>query len=336
MGLGKPEGSEDATDAPPSAESQPRLVAVPIPIHTELVTVRAGVHGGNGEYEVSIVFRHPIHASGVEGRVPLADEKEGDSGIGIPEPTTFRLPIIDYPHELTINLVPNAAGRLGKATSRLTAESPGKAASLVQNHLGVLLSRLCFEIDAPAAVAQVDTREVATGILTQFVILRGQTRGFRTFPEIKVTGAFLRAAFSLYREGLNSTNPYYSLLCFYRVASGCNQYYGRVNALRRARGLDPRAEQCTFEDIDGVAIDFPDWIGRSCGYVTDELTRKYRVPVAHGLGVDDVLLAADQVDQESAFWKVVPAARQVARKLLSRAKSARDALEDAPIAELGD
>ena len=197
-----------------------------------------------------------------------------------------------------------------------------------------MLSRLCFEIDAPVAIEQIEIREVATNTITQYVIVRGQTRGFASFPEVRVAGPFLRAAFSIYREGLNTTNPYYGLLCFYRVAAGCQQYIGHVNLVRKSRGLAPLRESLIFEDLDGVGADFTDWIGKSCDQVAQILYKEYRVPAAHGLRIDELLLAADQIDQESKFWRAVPAARQIARKLLSRAYRARGTLEDGPISEL--
>ena len=320
----------------PGGKAQLTLVPVRVPEQTEMVTVRVGDRGDAGEYEVTIVFRHPVGAAGWAGRVPQAAELAGDSGMGIPAPTTFRLPLAESASVLTIDLIPNMNGRLGKAFSRIVAASPGEAVSLVQNHLGALLSRLCFELDAPVVVLQVDAKEVKTGTVTQHVIVRGQTHHFSTFPHVKVAPAFLRAALSIYREGLGSISPYYSLLCFYRVAEASSHYCTRVAKLRIQRGLDPSHERPILEDLDNIAADFPDFIGRSCSQIIDVIRKQYRVPVAHGLSLNETLLAADQVDQESDYWRAVPVARQVARKFLQLALQLRDALGDAPIHDLGE
>jgi hypothetical protein len=58
--------------------------------------------------------------------------------------------------------------------------------------------------------------------------------------------------------------------------------------------------------------------------------------VAHGLTLDETLHAADQVDQETRYWKAVPVARQVARKLFEQASRARTRLGAGLIRELGE
>jgi hypothetical protein len=49
-----------------------------------------------------------------------------------------------------------------------------------------------------------------------------------------------RVMLSAYREALNSTNPFYRFLCFFRVAEGCHELHNkRVNAKLQAGKIDP-------------------------------------------------------------------------------------------------
>jgi hypothetical protein len=179
--------------------------------------------------------------------------------------------------------------------------------------------------------------ERSTGSRDAHLVFRGQTRRIAEFPEkLSVPSAFFRAAHAIYREGLNSVNPYYALLCFYRVIEGCAHFTGKARLLARRSGLDVSDERLVLEDIDDIGQDFPNWIGKTCQWVAGELYRAYRVPVAHGLTMGEVLHAADQVDQEGKYWKAVPIARQVARKLLFQSARARERLGADPIQELDE
>jgi len=316
------------------AEPQPTVTPLPVPEYTELVTIRQTA-GEPGDYDVTIVFRHPIQASGMDGRIPLAEERDGDSGLRIPGPITATLRLEGLP-DLVIYLATNSTGRLAKAASTVAASTAGEAVSLVQNHLGVYLSRLCFESDAPITIDQVQAVEVSTRHITQHVVVRGRTRTVNAMPEIRVESPFFRAAFSVYREGLNSTNPYYSLLCFYRVIEGCQQYLSLVAPLIKNRGMAPTSEPLIVEDLDGISQDFPSWIGKRCNAVSQALLKDFRVPVAHGLSVAETLHAADQVDQESKYWKAVPVARQIARKSITQTMTMRKKLGTGIVSELGE
>jgi hypothetical protein len=325
---------------PPNAPRHANTGAFTKPLYTQLATAHfrdggRSEEGSTAEYEVTIVFRHPVQAPGIDDTLHKADELDGDSGIGIPGKTEVVVTTGDQPpRELRVLLVPNGDGRLSKAVSKLHAKNFGDARSTVFSHLGPLLSRLAFEADAPLDVLQVDATEIATGDHDRAAVLRGQTRRFVAYPEIKVPPPFFRAAFGIYREGLNSTNPFYALLCFYRVAEGVIAYRARQSSYAVAHGVDPTRPTAVVEDLDEISKDFPDVVGWKCSRASTWLGMNYRVPVAHGL--EGALHEADDMKERDRYWRAVPLARQVAHKLLEVEWQFRQKLGLAAIAELDD
>ncbi len=308
------------------------------PLYTQLATAhfRSGGRGQEGEpgtYEVVIVFRHLVQAAGVDDTLRRAAELEGDSGMGIPGPVEFAVTTGDVPpREVRVRVQPNAAGRVAKAVSSLEARNFGDARSTVYSHIGPLLSRLAFEADAPIDVLHVDVTALATGDHDRSAVMRGRTRRFLAFPEMRVPPPFFRAAFGIYREGLNSTNPFYALLCFYRVAEGAINCSTRQSKYAAAHGIDPSRTAPVVEDVDEISGDFPEVIGWKCTRATVWLSVNYRVPVAHGL--EGVLHAPDEMFQRDRYWRAVPLARQVAHKLVAAEWEFRQKLGLGTIAEL--
>jgi hypothetical protein len=188
-------------------------------------------------------------------------------------------------------------------------------------------------------MAQWDVKELSTNRQERSVVLRGQTRTFVGFPKLHVGPPFFRAAFGVYREGLNSVSPFYALLCFYRVIEGSRAYGARQGAYARQRGIEHDGVRDVVEDIDDLGKDFPEWIGRTCGWAAEQLYKEYRLAVAHGpygLGAEAELHDPDQLLSEDRYWRAVPMARQVARKLLLREWRLREKIGLGHIRELDD
>lgn len=302
----------------------------------QLTKVGGAIQGGRGDYEAVLTFRHPVQPAGVESEVPHAHELQGDSGIGIPGEVELEVETPDVPSgKLRVRLVPNDRRNLAKAVVRLEADGFARARSIAFSHVGALLSRLGFEADAPIIVRQIDVTERATGSEQISVLHRGQTRRFEPFPpDLRVAPPFFRAAFAVYREGLNSTSPYYALLCFFRVIEGARRYRGKQAPYARGRGIDLSLfPEPVVENLDEIGRDFPKAIGRRCADVAQQDLADYRHVTAHGADLDDPH-APDQLNEEDRYWLAVPLARQVARKLLEREWELRSELGFQTIPEL--
>lgn len=290
------------------------------PLYTQLATANLrdqghGPDGSHGSYEVTIVFRHPVDRAGVDEQLDDAVKTPGDSGMGIPAGVGFVINTGDTPaRQVRVELRTNDAGRLAWANAVIDAKSFGDARSTVVSHLGPLLSRLAFDADAPVDIFQVDVTEVATGDKDLAVVMRGRTRRWERFPEIRVAPPFFRAAFGIYREALNSTNPFYSLLCFFRVAEGARAYGAKQARYAVSQGVDPQKPVPLVEDLDDIGKDFPQLVGQRCTRAAAWIEKEYRLAVAHGL--DKVLHAPDELVERDRYWRAVPLARQVARKLV--------------------
>jgi len=75
-------------------------------------------------------------------------------------------------------------------------------------------------------------------------------------------------------------------------------------------------------------------IGWRCTRAADWIEKEFRLAIAHGL--DKALHAPDELVERDRFWRAVPLARQVARKLLDVKWQFRQKLGLETITELDD
>jgi hypothetical protein len=278
-------------------------------------------------YRVTVVFRHPIQAAGFSDEQLKELSAEGDSALRIPAGrTTF---VAEDPQveggELRMSLEANTAGRLGRAVAELTVDGAPLARRIVTTHLGAILARLAFETDALVVVHWVEVVAGSTGHTERGFIYRGDDSILERWPEWKHHEPdFFRSAYAVYRDGLNSTNPFWSLLCFIRVIEGVLGYRAKAMKLARERGLNLVRPTLELQDDPMIVHPFRDWIGKKVFWVAGQLHTEFRVPLAHGVSPDESMQAADQIGVESRHWLARPVAHQVARALLRDAREIRD------------
>jgi hypothetical protein len=284
-------------------------------------------------------FRHPADAAGFDDASFNRRAREGDSGLVIPAgPMTI---VIEQPEvdggELRITLHPNAAGRLSHASAELTSEDIFTAKGIVSANVGAYLSRLAFETGAQVVLHWVETTDLNTGYSDVAFLFRGTGTRIASWPGwTRHPNDFFRAAFAVYREGLNSTSAYWALVCFYRVIHGAKQYAARQSAYARTKGTTPERPKAVLVADPMIGSPFEDWIGRSASHVAALLNAQYRVPVVHGVNPEEPVQAADQINIENRYWLARPVAQQLARTLLQIEWDFRTRLGAAHIPELDE
>jgi hypothetical protein len=237
--------------------------------------------------------------------------------------------------ELRISFHRNTAGRLSHATSELEAQDIFVAKAIVSANVGAYLSRLAFVTGAQVALHWMETADLTTGYADVAFVYRGAGARITEWPGwVHHPNDFFRAAFSVYREGLNSTSAYWALACFYRVIEGTRQYAARQSAYAKAKGLTPSRPKAILRAEPMIGSPFLDWLGRSASDVADFLNAEFRVPVAHGVEPSKPIQSADQINIENRYWLARPVAQQVAETLLSLEWDFRARLGPDPIEEL--
>lgn len=277
-------------------------------------------------YRLTMVFRHPVQAAGFSNDELRSVSAEGDSGLLVPAgSTTF---VAQEPQveggELRIELKSNRAGRLGHAVTEITVDGAPLARRIVTTHLGAFLARLAFETDALIVVHWIEVVPAAGGHTERGFIYRGEDVSLERWPDwTHHEPVFFRNAYAVYRDGLNSTNPFWSLLCFIRVIEGARAYRAKAMTLAKQRRIDVTRPKLEVRDDTMIVPPFREWIGKNLFWVADQLHAEFRVPLAHGVTRDDPMLAADQMGVESRHWLARPVARQVARELLHDVREVR-------------
>lgn len=289
------------------------------------------------KYRVTLVFRHPVQAAGFDDEQLKSVSTQGDSGLRIPAASAIF--VAQEPQveggELRISLEANEKGNLGRAVAEVTVAGAHLARRIVTVHTGAVLARLTFETDAPIVLHWIEVVALSTGHTERGFLYRGEDAKLERWPNWKHHETdFFRNAHAVYREGVNSTNGFWSVLCFIRVIEGVRRYRGVAMKLVKQRGIDVSRPRLQLKDDPIIVAPFREWVGKSLMWVADKLHDEFRVPIAHGVLPDEPMQAADQIGVESRHWLARPVAQQVARALLRDAREIRDLLGPDPIPEL--
>lgn len=99
----------------------------------------------------------------------------------------------------------------------------------------------------------------------------------------------LRPCLTLYREAINTCNPYYRLLCFYRIGERLREIQ-RDNVVRLKGDPSFKRRAITIPDNDPTRFFFPKYIGKSLNnFLNNHVRQEYRNNIAHfSLGKDSI------------------------------------------------
>jgi hypothetical protein len=308
------------------------------PTRMTIVTLSDGRPAGRQPYRIKMVFRHPVQSAGFDTAGITPRSSEGDSGLHMPDNVNVLVqePQVDAA-EFRIGLERNGKGNLGRAIAEFTADSPDLARRIMTVHLGAVLSRLGFLTDAPIAFHWMETVGVTSGHTELAILHRGEDVVLAAWPEWEHhERAFFRNAFAVYREGLNTTDAYWAVLCFIRVIEGVRTYAALASRVMKERGMDLARPHLTLVDDSMIVGPFASWAGKSANAVADLLRDQFRVPVAHGVLPDEPMQAADQLGIENRYWLARPVAQQVAKSLLLQAQADRERLGDEAVPALDE
>lgn len=90
-----------------------------------------------------------------------------------------------------------------------------------------------------------------------------------------------RPLLRLFREAINSTSPYYRLLCLYRINEGLDEIRGEHSKIIKSVGGDLHRQPVMVPDDQITRYLFPDYAGKKVGKFISYVYDNYRVPIAH-------------------------------------------------------
>ena len=91
----------------------------------------------------------------------------------------------------------------------------------------------------------------------------------------------LTPALRLFREAISSSNPYYRVLCLYRVREVLERVRGANDHALLRRGVTPVRPKRRVPDNDITRALLPELIGKRLGDFLEHVRKAYRIPVAH-------------------------------------------------------
>jgi Methylamine utilization protein MauJ len=214
-------------------------------------------------------------------------------------------------------------GRVANAQIRVHASSFTEAEHYAFDLVMPILSRLSFEYDVALDVKfyevveeQTDVYKWTFGIVGKTKLLGTNLRGLSK-PEF-------RMVFAAYREAANATNPFYQLLCFYKVIEGVKKLRAkRKEALLTAGSeyREPPDERMPTSDADLNIVSslhrefFQPYLGQKFTRVLDQFRNLLRNAVAHLDPMGDSLII-DDFEDVAQCERTVPVIKYICRVML--------------------
>lgn len=294
-----------------------------------------------GKYKVAVVLNKPGYAELKPGQHLSEDLLEGDSNVYIGKEFAdgHRLLIKSHDRDLTIRMVPNKHGRLGKfILDELDAKSLADANASAWQALSAVLNLLSVSLDVPLQISQMEVAELRTGAASGSCVVDYSDVGLYMRSLIAVATEF-RFYASMYREALNSSSPPYEFLCLFKIIDSI--FYRRKRlaeeAKQRGETLTRPAERFPTADElpdwlnallpepakrdwkkGNLARSFPeDALGRKFGYIIDTHLRPVRVRIAHGvLDTGELGLSIDDPEHIRSVNNLLPLAKFIVRRMM--------------------
>ncbi len=256
--------------------------------------------------------------------------EKGNSLLVVPSPVAqvkARISNEHQSHEVMFSV--NTQGALAKVQMRLFAENILEALKGTFDLVTANLSWWSYHHDVALDIAGYHVLEEQTQSYKLVVGLIGKTKAMdvNIFNTAALSEPKYRPLFSAYREGMNASNPFYQLLCFYKVALGTQE----LRKQRRKATLDageqyqePQGECIPgrVEDLGATyqeSLDaFRPYLGQKFTKVLDQLRGSLRNAIAHldPTEVTGKSLSADKFEDIVMCEQAIPVVRYVSRVLL--------------------
>ena len=271
--------------------------------------------GGHGHYDV-------VFTLSVPGRDVFAAElvmgeaaSRGDSLIAFPD-NIYNYEVFLQASDQnfgSIALAKNAGGRLSAATMDVVASSFLEAEKTAYETMASFLSFPTFTSDVGIEIAGYEITERQTGSVKGVRRMLGKTKPF-SLPEGYErfsSNETVRRLLAAYRDGMNSTNPFYQALSFSKVIEGMSKLF--------AQGSSPREPLRFPADIKAIKISpdqtrelFRPFLGKKFGRVRDHFRPVIRHAIAH-LDPFSTILDIDHFEDVATCENAIPVLRFMAK-----------------------
>nr|WP_281719914.1 methylamine utilization protein MauJ [Nitrosomonas nitrosa] len=154
-----------------------------------------------------------------------------------------------------------------------------------------VLDYICFVKEIPLSIHHIEICEAKTNELVQMYAIFPYRRKVE-LNEVLLSGripTILIPLLRLFREAVNSTNPYYRLLCLFRIGEGLKKTI-RFQNNQKVKDLDStrKRPKQKIPENEYTKTYFSNWIGKPMESYLDHVEHNFRKYIAH-LIIDESL-----------------------------------------------
>ena len=291
-------------------------------------------HGSLGIYKVTFVLLVPGKNVFHEDLNLEKIMSSGESLLQLPPGVHLKATLSNENDSAEILFRSNSKGQIAFAETRIQAQNFVGAQQIAYDLVAPQLSYWSFLYDVAIDIAGYEVLEEATLSRRYAFGVLGRLKPFDKAIEGLSTPTY-RRFFSAYREGMNSTNPFYQALSFYKVAEGVkaerirkarrNHTYKKGDTPAHDNERFPKTfEELRFGDDDSrqriydelTKASFEPYLGQDFESVLKRLEELVRNAIAH-LSQLDAVLDADRFNDVSVCFRAIPVMRYVAHQMLA-------------------
>ncbi|MCL4538042.1 MAG: hypothetical protein M1378_00315 [Bacteroidetes bacterium] len=282
--------------------------------------------GSPGWYWVELTLHpHPVLFSEVDV-TSLRNEFIGDSLVTLSDPLLigesrrhiFTIQFQDSSLEFFVYC--NQKGRLSHFNVHFRASNYDEAIEVARTNIQPFLSGWATRFNIPIYVFRIRVQEEATNIVRNILYHQLYTPVRISYEEINRLYWFPRDTrlLSFYHEALNSTNPKYQFLCYFKVIELVLGLRGKKAAEAKTRRERTGRRRETLPDEEWFRLHLaPDvqarLVGKKFTTIRDNVLRPIRTRIAHGLLDNDM----DSEISDEEVYPYMPIAKLMAERLLS-------------------
>lgn len=217
--------------------------------------------------------------------------------------------------ESLIRLDVNEKRQVSMASAEISAISANEARQRFLTALSRYLDRMSYLAGIPTHVALVVVRDTMHEV--QYFSFISPPRDTSIEPGDETLSADMQPVYALYREAMNSSSPYYRVLCFHKIMEGL---LGPLRVSLRKRAKLASLDLPNIKDRAPDHPDFPQGLRSHVGTPTKEfydkfLSNQYRDAMAHFTLKQSVALDVSSPEYFSRFVDVAFAADLCTRAL---------------------
>ena len=283
--------------------------------------------GDHGQYKVEFVLG--VSTFQIEN-VRVSFEAQGDSFI------QFRNPKTNHPDEVVevriqargpngeqglARIVCNAQGRMSKVIfDDLIADNRFSAEKIAYLLIAPILSWISYAYDVPVQIVQINTIELSTSVYATTTWMSPKIKGMDTKFEIPAIphNPRLLECIGQYREGITTTNEFYSFLCFWKAFEGAEHIRTKLDQyIHRGSITGLPQRQLNIPGVPDVIDRFPNFVGKRIGYVREQFRKVRRDAIAHLDISSGTFASAHSLEELNEIRRALPVMRLVAKSAIS-------------------